>query len=142
MIDLSKSQISYLTSVFELNKTGCATITKIAEYLEISKPSVVKGLKKLEGLNLITYDSKIKLTHLGLLNVNNIIRRNLIIQKFLTDILGINEVLAKKDAEAMKSEVSCYTIGRLEKFLEQVLNEEYHHSEYCLETCDSCKKSI
>lgn len=145
MLELSSSQGKYLKAIYSVSLKGEVTITKIANYLNCSKPSVVRALKNLSEINLIIYKHDfIKLSEIGLKYVKNIIRRDNVLQKFLVNVLEVNPVLAKKDAENIKHSVSCYTITKLENYLKQVLDEQIvNEKDYCLceikeKPCNNC----
>ena len=123
MIEISASQVEYIKAIYSLkDKTS---VTSIANYLNYSKPSVVRALKNLKELNLITYEQKlIKLTDIGIKYAKNIIRKDDILQRFFIDVLEITPEIAIKDAENIKHAVSCYTISKLEQYVNKVLGED------------------
>lgn len=140
MIDLTSSNIEYLKAIYDVSKTSKITVTNISKQLHYSKPSVVRGLKNLQELDLIKYDHNITITELGLTYINNIMRKDSILKTFLIEVLKIDEKTANKDAEAMKKDVSCYTITRLEEYLKSVLNKEIDEYEnYCIHNISCCK---
>jgi Mn-dependent DtxR family transcriptional regulator len=70
-------------------------------------------------------------------------RKDSILLTFFTEVLNINEELAKKDAENLKNSVSCYTITQLEKYLKQVLNKDIEeYDDYCVCNHDKCNNCI
>jgi len=139
MIDLTKSQIEYLKAIYEVEQNNEVTITNIAKHLNCSKPSVVRALKTLDKLKLINYKDNIKLTKLGTTYVNNIRRKDNILQIFFIDVLKIDKDIAIKDAESIKDLISCYTITKLEEYLKNTLNIKTKDIDnYCL--CNECKK--
>lgn len=138
MINLTKSQIEYLKAIYDVSKTNDVTITNISKHLNCSKPSVVRALKTLDNLKLIQYKDDIKLTKLGTTYVNNIIRKDNILQTFFIDVLKIDKETSIKDAENIKNSVSCYTITKLEEYLKNTLNIKTKDIDnYCL--CNECK---
>ncbi len=138
MIELTPSQIEYLKAIYEVSKEKDITITNISKHLNYSKPSVVRALKTLDKLKLISYKDNITLTKLGTTYINNIIRKDSILKIFFTDVLKIDEDLAVKDAENIKNSVSCYTITKLEEYLKDKFNINIEIDNYCL--CNDCEK--
>ena len=67
MNNLTASQTDYLKAIYLISQKGEVKVTKIADYLNYSKPSVVRALKILSGLDLIIYETQgvIKLTNKG-----------------------------------------------------------------------------
>lgn len=139
MIELTPSQIEYLKAIYEVSKEKDITITNISKHLNYSKPSVVRALKTLDKLKLISYKENITLTKLGTTYINNIIRKDSILKIFFTDVLKIDEDLAVKDAENVKNSVSCYTITKLEEYLKDKFNINIDIDNYCL--CNDCEKN-
>ncbi len=139
MIELTHSQIKYLKAIYDVSKHKDITVTNISKHLNYSKPSVVRALKNLSNLKLITYGESIKLTNFGKTYVNNIIRKDSILQIFFTDVLKIDKDLAIKEAESIKNTVSCYTITKLEEYLKDTFNINIDIDNYCL--CDECDKN-
>lgn len=139
MIELTPSQIEYLKAIYEVSKEKDITITNISKHLNYSKPSVVRALKTLDKLKLISYKDNITLTKLGTTYINNIIRKDSILKIFFTDVLKIDEDLAVKDAENIKNSVSCYTVTKLEKYLKDKFNINIDIDNYCL--CNDCEKN-
>lgn len=143
MLELTISQTEYLKAIYAVSLKGEVKVTKIADYLSYSKPSVIRALKSLQEIDLIVYNQdEIKLTNLGIKYAKNIMRKDNILQKFLVEVLEVNPILAKKDAENMKHGVSCYTINKLENYLSNILNEKISNEfDYCLcenSGCDTC----
>ncbi len=142
MIELTPSQIEYLIAIYEVSTNDEITITKISKHLKYSKPSVVRALKNLSNLKLITYTNKITITELGKTYINNILRKDNILQIFFTDVLKIDKDIAIRDSESIKNSVSCYTITKLEQYLKKTLNIETQDIDnYCINNnpCINCK---
>lgn len=143
MIELTSSQIEYLIAIYDVSKNNDITITNISKQLKYSKPSVVRALKSLDKLKLITYKDTINITELGKTYINNLLRKDSILQIFFTDVLKIDKELAIKDAENIKNSVSCYTITKLEQYLKKTLNIKTSDIDnYCINQnpCINCKE--
>ncbi len=141
MNNLTASQTDYLKAIYLISQKGEVKVTKIADYLNYSKPSVVRALKILSGLDLIIYETQgvIKLTNKGKRHAKDIVRRDNVLRKFMIDILGVKPELARIDSENMKHAISCYTITKLEKYIRDVLGieEDIVYEDNCVYDCDS-----
>ncbi len=140
--NLTASQADYLKTIYLISVKGEVTITKIADYLNYSKPSVVKALKTLRDLKLIVYEPQglIEVTNKGQLYAKDIIRRDNVLRQFMIDILKVEPHIAKMDSENMKHAVSCYTITKLEEYIKDVLNIKNIYNEKeenCIYDCNS-----
>lgn len=140
VIDLTASQSDYLAAIYRINKKGEVKVTTIAEYLNYSKPSVVRALTTLNKLGMINYGNQgvITFTSNGKKHAKDIIRRDNILQKFMIDVLGIEQHIAKVDATKIRHAVSCYSITKLEDYICGVLNIEKNTNEDdCVYDCTS-----
>ncbi len=142
MIFLTRSQSEYLKAIYQVSLTGDIKVTKIADYLNYSKPSVVRALKNLKILNLIEYDQKIKLTEKGYAYALNIVETDQVLFNFLTDILKVDTDNAKKDVANLKAYVSCQTIDKLETYIYQIVQKEKPNKKKMIcqyHKCNICK---
>ena len=141
MNNLTASQTDYLKAIYLISLKGEVKVTKIADYLNYSKPSVVRALKNLRDLKLITYENQglIKMTSEGKKHAKDIIRRDNVLRQFMIDILEVDKAQAKIDSENMKHAISCYTITKLEEYIKMVLNidDEEIEEDNCIYDCNS-----
>ncbi|MFA5603578.1 MAG: metal-dependent transcriptional regulator [Bacilli bacterium] len=151
MNNLTASQSDYLKTIYIISLEGEVKVTKIADYLNYSKPSVVRALKILRDLKLIIYETQglIKLTREGKRYAKDIVRRDNVLQKFFIDILGVEKEQAIIDSENMKHAISCYTITKLEEYIRNELNikDSFEDDDNCAydcnnNTCISCGRFI
>lgn len=119
---MTSSLEDYLEAVFVLSKEkGSVRLTDIAEYLEVSKPSVNRAIKTLTQngfLEHITYGD-IVITPAGESYAANVLRRHRLIKQFLIDELGVDEKIAEQDACQMEHVMSPVTIDKLYDYLER-----------------------
>ena len=89
-----------------------------------SKPSVNRALNNLKAENLIKYEvyGDIILTKAGKTIAESIMKRYDIIKLFLTYVLEIDESVAETEAAAMKNSVSEETVGKLEQYINKILD--------------------
>jgi len=115
---LSPSSEDYLEEVFRLSSNKKEIrIKDIADCLNVSMPSVVKGLRKLNRLGYIIYMpyEKIELTDKGKYKGKFLVERNKILRDFI-DIIGA-ECDIKQEAEAMEHYLTTATIRSIEKIV-------------------------
>lgn len=137
---LTASEADYLKAIYLVSLKGEIKVTKIANHLNYSKPSVIRALKKLKELKLIIYEPNlIEMTLEGKRRAKDIIRRDNILKKFMIDILEIEEEVAIIDSEKIKHAVSCYTITKLEEYVREILNIKTEITEIndCLYDCNN-----
>jgi DtxR family Mn-dependent transcriptional regulator len=123
--NLSESQEDYLEAIYDLLRSGdTATVSEIAKRLGVAKPSVVKALKRLRELELITQKpyADINLTLAGRERAELIRLRHNTLVYFLKDFLGVNKETAETDACALEHHLSECSTERFLAFID--LNEE------------------
>ena len=117
--DLTRVE-DYLEVVYELiQKKGYARSSDIAEQLDVKSASVTSMLQKLHGMGLIVYERYrgLTLTSSGERLARSIQQKHLTILKFLR-ILGVEEKIAKSDAEGIEHHVHKNTIARIRHFVD------------------------
>jgi DtxR family Mn-dependent transcriptional regulator len=95
---LSASLEDYLEAILQLERgSRVARVSEIAEYLNVSRPSVTGALKNLAGRGLVSHAryGHAVLTEEGTRIALDVERRHLAIRDFLTDVLGIEAVQAE-----------------------------------------------
>jgi len=117
--DLTRVE-DYLEVVYELiQKKGYARAADIAQRLGVKSPSVTVMLQRLHAKGFIVYERYrgLTLTRSGERLARSVQQRHLAILKFLR-ILGIEEKVAKADAEGIEHHVHQATIDRITRFVE------------------------
>ncbi|WP_099189422.1 metal-dependent transcriptional regulator [Tepidibacter mesophilus] len=115
---LSPSLEDYLEEVYRLSlNNDDIRVKDIAECLNFSMPSVVKGLKKLDELGYIAYKpyKKIRLLDRGNRKGKFLVDRNSILKEFITIIGAKCDI--DQEAEAMEHYFSIETIKSIEKLI-------------------------
>lgn len=115
---LSPSSEDYLEEAYRLSiNYKEIRIKDIADCLNVSMPSVVKGLRKLNRLGYIIYRpyEKIELTDKGIVNGRFLVERNKILRDFI-EVLGVDCDI-KQEAEAMEHYLTISTIKSIEKLV-------------------------
>jgi DtxR family Mn-dependent transcriptional regulator len=90
-------------------------VKDIAERLGLSKPSVHTALHELENRGMITHEhyGAIILTAQGKEAYEKIKFKHDSLKRYLTDVLGVSEETADKDACAMEHIISDETFGKI-----------------------------
>ena len=99
--ELTHSAAHHLMAVHELRRRhGYARVSDIAQHLKITKGSVSSAMKQLKEREYVKEDHNkfLELTDKGLKVVQETETTRLVVQKFLTDALGMDEDDAQIDA--------------------------------------------
>jgi len=117
----SESLEDYLETISMLGKTNVRSVD-IANHLKISKASVNRALNTLMENGLVVKEpyGDVSLTSKGLRNSERVLKKHLLIRKFLVDILGVDEEKANDEACGIEHNISEDTADRLEKLLNQL----------------------
>src|SRR5208282_2597946 len=110
----------YLEVVYDLiQKKGYARSVDIADLLGVRPASVTVMLQRLHAKGFIVYERYrgLTLTSSGERLARSVQQRHLVILKFLR-ILGIEEKIAKADAEGIEHHVHKATIDRFSSFVD------------------------
>ncbi|MBI2135262.1 metal-dependent transcriptional regulator [Candidatus Woesearchaeota archaeon] len=116
----SISREDYLRAIYHLMEENKEVRSvEVADYLNISKPSVSEMLKNLDKDGLIGYKrySKINLTRRGFNIAKNLTARHRIIEAFLKDTLKINPNAIHEEAHRLEHAFSTESIEKIRKML-------------------------
>lgn len=132
---LSPSLEDYLEEIYNLSIVNeLIRVKDIGRKLNVSSPSVVKALIKLNNEGYVVYKKhhEILLTEKGRKLGKLLVKRNTILQDFL-DVIN-SGCDKEKEAEAMEHYLSSPTIQAIEKFVKFMKEEKEIHNkfkEYC-----------
>ena len=118
MKQLTKEE--YIEAIHVLQKeSGRAKTGQIASHMGVRPPSVTQMLVKLQGEELVDYESFVgaKLTRKGEKMAAELMTRHKVIADFL-EILGIDGEQAEKDACVIEHHMSKASAKRLKQFVE------------------------
>lgn len=118
---ITESLEDYIEAIYILaQKTGEAQVRDIAKGLKITMPSVVKAIKELTALELVSHEpyAGVKLTEKGVREARFVLGRHLLLKKFLKS-LGVSEQAAEHDACLMEHDLSAETIERIRRLVEK-----------------------
>jgi Mn-dependent DtxR family transcriptional regulator len=117
----------YLEVIYELiQHRGYATTTDIANYLEVSLPSVTKMLRKLNKTSWLDYERYrgIRLTEDGIAVAKSVHDRHSLMTEFFK-MIGVDEGIANKDAEGIEHHLHPETLQKLQKFVGTIRNSHF-----------------
>lgn len=106
---LSNVSKEYLKTIYVLKKQNNEIrVTDIANKMNCSKPNVTKQLNILSENGLINYEAygKIEITNEGEKIAIDVLANYDIVYIWLNDVIGMNSVLAKKEATNIKNVIS------------------------------------
>lgn len=121
MVKLSSSLEDYLEAIYILvQQGGEVRLTDVADFLNVSQPSVSRAIGTLKDAGLVVHESygQISLSPKGKTQAKKVLGRHMLFKRFLTDTLGVDEATAEKDACRMEHVVSGETIEKLYAYLE------------------------
>ena len=89
----------YCETIYELEEDDLDVIqARIADRLEVSRPSVSEMVKRMEAEGLIDIGEKITLTAQGMHLAETVVRRHRLAERFLTDVLNLSWAQAHQEA--------------------------------------------
>ncbi len=93
--------------------------SRLADWLSVSRPTVAVGLRRMTRDGLVRMNSRkeIELTDAGMRSAEAIVRRHRIMERWLTDALGLDWVTADAEAARLEHAVSDVVERRLYEVL-------------------------
>ncbi len=122
MSDLRKSGEDYLEAIlFIEEEKGIVKSVDIATYLGVSKPSVNKALTILQEMGYVSKPnySQVTITQEGRKKAKAVAQKHNALTRLLTDVLGVSEEVAEKDACKIEHDISEETTQKLIAFLQK-----------------------
>jgi DtxR family transcriptional regulator, iron-dependent repressor len=110
-IRLTETHENYLEAIYNMRDEASATGQKIsnarlADRLGVKPPTVSQTLQRMARDGLVKIDGEIALTKQGTEVAEASIRRHRIIERFMSDILGIEWAVAHREAERLQHAIS------------------------------------
>ena len=117
-VDRYREAIFYISSEGEVVRPG-----RLATWLSVSAPTVTEAMRRLQrdGWITIKKDRSIVLTDLGQESAANLVRHHRILERWLTDVLGLDWATADDVADRLSSAISDYLIDRIDASLHRPL---------------------
>jgi DtxR family transcriptional regulator, Mn-dependent transcriptional regulator len=106
----------YLEAIYYMRAEGeTVTNARLAEWLGVSRPTVTAGLRRMARDGLLRHDTgkEVLLTAEGDLQAAGIVRRHRIVERWLTDSLGLDWVVADEEAARLEHTISEVVENRL-----------------------------
>ena len=110
----------YLETIFYIEHEGeVPRPGRIAEWLGVSPPTVSVSLQRLarDGWVTLAGDRSVHLTDAGRVAAASIVRRHRLVERWLTDMLGLDWATADREAAALAHGVSETVLERLDEHL-------------------------
>ena len=121
MSEMTQSLEDYLEAVYVLiEERRPAQVRDVARMLSVKMPSVVKAIRELKKLGLVTQEpyANIELTTKGGRVARLVLDRHRLIRKFLMQ-LGVSRRNADKDACVMEHILSAETLDKIRNYTEK-----------------------
>ena len=121
MNEMTQSLEDYLESIYMLIEEGrSAQVRDVARRLSVKMPSVVKAVRELKRLGLVTQEpySNIELTQKGASVARRVLSRHTLLRAFLMK-LGVSRANADKDACLMEHILSAETLDKIRIYTER-----------------------
>ena len=117
-VDRYLEALFYISSEGEVVRPG-----RLATWLSVSAPTVTEAMRRLQrdGWITIKKDRSIVLTDLGQESAANLVRHHRILERWLTDVLGLDWATADDEADRLSSAISDYLIDRIDASLHRPL---------------------
>jgi len=99
----------YLEAIYYMRAEGeTVTNARLAEWLGVSRPTVTAGLRRIVRNSLLREDSgkEVLFTPEGEAQAAAIVRRHRIVERWLTDSLGLDWVVAEEEAARLEHTIS------------------------------------
>lgn len=111
---------AYLEAIYVLEAEGEQVIaSKIADYMNVSRPTVSQTLQRMSSSGYVTTgeNKEIGLTEMGRSRAEEIVRRHRLLERWLTDKLGLDWADAHVEAGRLENSVSPLVESRLAEML-------------------------
>ena len=119
MSAMTQSLEDYLESIYVLiAESRPAQVRDVAKMLSVKMPSVVKAIRELKKLELVTQEpyANIELTDKGRRVARQVLRRHTLLRSFLMK-LGVSRPNADRDACLMEHILSAETLDRIRTYM-------------------------
>lgn len=111
---------TYIEAIYVLGVEGNTVIAaRLADYLSVARPTVTQMVKRLiaDGSVVVKEGKVITLTEQGQSIARSIIRRHRLLERWLTDVLGLDWGTAHVEASRLEQAISPLIESRLEAVL-------------------------
>src|SRR5712691_11838860 len=119
-VESTASVQDYLAAIYDLGGSGKPVIgARLAKHLKVSPPAVTEALQRMARLGYIRFGSgkEITLTQKGKVLAEVMARRHRLLERWLTDILGLDWTEAHEEAHRLEHALSPKVEDRLAAIL-------------------------
>lgn len=119
---ISATVEDYLGAIYLLQREGETVIgARLAERLGVSRPTVTATLQRMERDGLLTLDEHkvISLTPTGLQAAQDVLRRHMLAELLLHEIIGLPWHQVHEEADRLEHHISPAAVDRLDSLFEQ-----------------------
>jgi DtxR family transcriptional regulator, Mn-dependent transcriptional regulator len=107
----------YLESIYCIDGEG-ETVRpgRLSQWMGVSPPTVTDALRRMDrdGLVAISEDRSVELTLAGRERATSIVRRHRILERWLTDVLGLDWAVADEEADRLSSAMSELVVEQID----------------------------
>jgi DtxR family transcriptional regulator, Mn-dependent transcriptional regulator len=106
----------YLEAIYYIRAEGeTVRSARLADWLSVSRPTVTIALRRMsrDGMVRLTPRKEVELTDRGEAAAESIVRRHRIMERWLTDALGLDWVTADLEAERLEHAISAVVEAKL-----------------------------
>ncbi len=110
----------YLGAIYDLAGSDKPVIgARLARYMHLSAPSIAEALRRMQKDGYVRVEGRkeIRLTSKGLDIAETVARRHRLLERWLTDVLGLDWALAQDEAHRLEHALSPVVEERLAKLL-------------------------
>jgi len=110
----------YLEAIYYIRAEGeVVRGARLADWLSVSRPTVTIAVRRMvrDGIVRLTLRKDIELTARGLAAAEAIVRRHRIVERWMTDLLGLDWVSADLEAERLEHAISAVVEEKLYRVL-------------------------
>ncbi len=110
----------YLGAIYDLAGSDKPVIgARLARYMHLSAPSIAEALRRMQKDGYVRVEGRkeIRLTSKGLDIAETVARRHRLLERWLTDVLGLDWALAHDEAHRLEHALSPVVEARLAKLL-------------------------
>ena len=116
-LNLTPSQENYLEHIWHLSEQGAVRVVDLADSVGVKRPSVTRAVNNLAGLGLVRHEhyGTIDFTPKGWRAARYIARRDMILKRFLTEVLQLDASKAVEEVCRMEHAIGDEVLRRLDK---------------------------
>jgi DtxR family Mn-dependent transcriptional regulator len=117
---LSHCLEDYLEAIYIINiNKKVVRVKELAEFLKVKTPSVVDAVSKLEKKGFVNHEKYgyLLLSKTGISVAKNIYSKHSYVYKFLSGVLGVDDLNSEEDACGIEHHISKPTLNKIVRFM-------------------------